>query len=113
MHITTNDPSWPSWIVRYFGSSIDRSSASVQVMSTLSPTFTLANACLSSTRLVYFQPFGPVNVIEGTAISIAAMVAAGADGLSVDAGKTLMVEGEGVIEAANEAGIVVVGRQSA
>jgi DUF1009 family protein len=45
--------------------------------------------------------------------TIAAMVAAGADGLSVDAGKTLMVEGEGVIEAANEAGIVVVGRQSA
>ena len=44
--------------------------------------------------------------------TIAAMAAAGADGLSVDAGKTLMVEGDAVIHAANEAGIVVVGRRS-
>ena len=43
--------------------------------------------------------------------TIAAMAAAGADGLSVDAGKTLMVEGDAVIHAADEAGIVVVGRK--
>jgi DUF1009 family protein len=42
--------------------------------------------------------------------TIAAMAAVGADGLSVDAGKTLMVEGDAVIQAADEAGIVVVGR---
>ena len=44
--------------------------------------------------------------------TIAAMVTAGADGVSVDAGKTLMVEGEAVIRAADDAGIVVVGRLS-
>ena len=42
--------------------------------------------------------------------TIAAMQASGADGLSIDAGKTLMVDGDAVIAAANEAGIVVVGR---
>ena len=43
--------------------------------------------------------------------TIAAMAAAGADGLSVDAGKTLMVEGDAVRHAADAAGIVVVGRK--
>jgi DUF1009 family protein len=43
--------------------------------------------------------------------TIAAMAAAGADGLSVDAGKTLMVEGDRVIHAADQAGIIVVGRK--
>jgi hypothetical protein len=42
--------------------------------------------------------------------TIAAMQAAGADGLSIDAGKTLLVDGDAVMQAANEAGIVVVGR---
>jgi UDP-2,3-diacylglucosamine hydrolase len=42
--------------------------------------------------------------------TIAAMQASGADGLSIDAGKTLMVDGDAVIQAANESGIVVVGR---
>ena len=42
--------------------------------------------------------------------TITAMQASGADGLSIDAGKTLMVDGDAVIQAANEAGIVVVGR---
>ena len=42
--------------------------------------------------------------------TIAAMKAAGADALSVDAGKTLMIDGEAIIKAANEAGIVIVGR---
>jgi DUF1009 family protein len=42
--------------------------------------------------------------------TIRAMLAAGADGLSVDAGKTLFVDGDAVIAAANDAGIVVVGR---
>ncbi|HYN06809.1 MAG TPA: UDP-2,3-diacylglucosamine diphosphatase LpxI [Vicinamibacterales bacterium] len=42
--------------------------------------------------------------------TIEAMRAAGADGLSIDAGKTLMLDGDGVIRAADEAGIVVVGR---
>ena len=38
------------------------------------------------------------------------MRAAGADGLSIDAGKTLVVDGDAVIRAADAAGIVVVGR---
>ena len=42
--------------------------------------------------------------------TIAAMRAAGADALSVDAGKTLMIDGEAIIRAADEAGIVIVGR---
>jgi DUF1009 family protein len=42
--------------------------------------------------------------------TIAAMRAAGADGLSVDAGKTLMLDGDAFVRAADEAGIVVVGR---
>jgi DUF1009 family protein len=42
--------------------------------------------------------------------TIAAMKAAGADALSVDAGKTLMIDGEAIIKAANDAGIVIVGR---
>ena len=42
--------------------------------------------------------------------TIAAMRAAGADALSVDAGKTLMIDGDAIIKAANEAGIVIVGR---
>jgi hypothetical protein len=43
--------------------------------------------------------------------TIDAMKASGADGLSVDAGKTLFVDGDAVIDAANAAGIVIVGRQ--
>jgi UDP-2,3-diacylglucosamine hydrolase len=42
--------------------------------------------------------------------TIEAMRAAGADGLSIDAGRTLLVDGDDVIRAADEAGIVVVGR---
>ena len=42
--------------------------------------------------------------------TIDAMKAAGADGLSIDAGKTLMLDGPAVVEAANQAGIVIVGR---
>lgn len=42
--------------------------------------------------------------------TIVAMQAAGADGLSIDAGRTLILDGDAFIEAANDAGIVVVGR---
>ena len=42
--------------------------------------------------------------------TIAAMRAAGADALSIDAGRTLILDGEAFARAANEAGIVVVGR---
>ena len=42
--------------------------------------------------------------------TIAAMKAAGATVLSVDAGKTLMIDGEAIIKAADEAGIAIVGR---
>jgi DUF1009 family protein len=35
----------------------------------------------------------------------------GATALSVDAGKTLLVDGQAVIEAANAAGIAIVGRE--
>jgi UDP-2,3-diacylglucosamine hydrolase len=42
--------------------------------------------------------------------TIAAMQAAGATVLSVDAGKTLMIDGEAIINAADKAGICIVGR---
>jgi DUF1009 family protein len=42
--------------------------------------------------------------------TIAAMKAAGATALSVDAGKTLMIDGDAIVKAANEAGIAIVGR---
>jgi DUF1009 family protein len=42
--------------------------------------------------------------------TIEAMRVAGANALSVDAGKTLMIDGEAVIASANEAGITIVGR---
>ena len=42
--------------------------------------------------------------------TIAAMQAAGADTLSIDAGKTLMIDGDAIIRAADEAGICIIGR---
>jgi hypothetical protein len=42
--------------------------------------------------------------------TIEAMKAAGASLLSVDAGKTLMLDGEAIVRAADEAGIAIVGR---
>jgi UDP-2,3-diacylglucosamine hydrolase len=42
--------------------------------------------------------------------TIAAMTAAGADTLSIDAGKTLMIDGDAIIRAADDAGICIVGR---
>ena len=41
------------------------------------------------------------------------MTAAGADGLSIDAGRTLILDGDRFLDAANAAGIVVVGREQA
>ena len=43
--------------------------------------------------------------------TIAAMQRAGADALTIDAGRTLILDGEDFIRAADEAGIVVVGRK--
>jgi DUF1009 family protein len=45
--------------------------------------------------------------------TIAAMHAVGADGLSIDAGRTLMLDGDDFLRAADEVGIVVVGREGA
>ena len=42
--------------------------------------------------------------------TVASMVTAGASALSVDAGKTLFLDGDDVVNAADEAGIVIVGR---
>ena len=44
--------------------------------------------------------------------TIHAMQIAGADALSIDAGKTLLIEGDAVIRAADDAGIVIVGRSA-
>lgn len=43
--------------------------------------------------------------------TIRAMAAAGATVLSVDAGKTLMIDGDAIVNAANDAGIAIVGRE--
>ena len=45
--------------------------------------------------------------------TIEAMRAAGATALSVDAGKTLMIDGDAIVRAADEAGICIVGRPNA
>jgi UDP-2,3-diacylglucosamine hydrolase len=45
--------------------------------------------------------------------TIAAMRTAGATLLSVDAGKTLMIDGEAIVHAADEAGVCIIGRGSA
>jgi DUF1009 family protein len=42
--------------------------------------------------------------------TIAAMQLAGADALTIDAGRTLILDGDDFIRAADAAGIVVVGR---
>jgi len=42
--------------------------------------------------------------------TIQAMRVAGANALSVDAGKTLMIDGDAIVSSADEAGIVIVGR---
>jgi DUF1009 family protein len=42
--------------------------------------------------------------------TIEAMKSAGATALSVDAGKTLMIDGDAIIKAADDAGICIVGR---
>jgi DUF1009 family protein len=42
--------------------------------------------------------------------TISAMHAAGATTLSVDAAKTLMIDGDAIVKAANDAGISIVGR---
>ena len=65
----------PAETTRYLPRSTDTSTASVQTMSTLSPTFALARACVSCTLDVYFQPFGPVKVIDGVFGSMAVIVA--------------------------------------
>jgi DUF1009 family protein len=44
--------------------------------------------------------------------TIEAMAAAGATALSVDAGKTLMIDGDAIIRAADDAGICIVGRSA-
>jgi DUF1009 family protein len=43
--------------------------------------------------------------------TIQAMKTAGATVLSVDAGKTLMIDGDAILRAADDAGITIVGRQ--
>jgi hypothetical protein len=42
--------------------------------------------------------------------TLEAMKAAGATALSVDAGKTLMIEGDAIVRVADEAGIAIIGR---
>jgi len=42
--------------------------------------------------------------------TIAAMKAVGADALSVDAGRTLLLDGDAIVREADEAGIVIIGR---
>ena len=43
--------------------------------------------------------------------TIEAMKAAGADALSVDAGKTLMIDGDAIVRTADQAGIAIIGRE--
>ena len=45
--------------------------------------------------------------------TIAAMKAVGATTLSVDAGRTLMIDGDAIVKAADQAGITIIGRRAA
>ena len=44
--------------------------------------------------------------------TIAAMARAGGDAISIDAGRTLMIDGDAIVRAADEAGICIVGRDT-
>jgi DUF1009 family protein len=44
-------------------------------------------------------------------LTIAAMRRAGASAMSIDAGKTLVLDGDAFVASANEAGIAIVGRK--
>src|SRR4029453_9487917 len=46
-----------------------------QVMSTLSPTLTWSNTVGSTTRRLYFHPFGPTNVIDDALFSMSVISA--------------------------------------
>src|SRR5678816_2136726 len=46
-----------------------------QVMSIRSPTLTLSNTVGSTTRRLYFHPFGPTKVIDDALLSMSAMLA--------------------------------------
>jgi len=46
-----------------------------EVMSTLSPTLTLSSTAGSTTRRLYFHPFGPVKVIDCALLSMELIVA--------------------------------------
>src|SRR5690349_5054120 len=47
----------------------------LHVMSTLSPTLTCSNTVGSTTRRLYFQPFGPSKEIDDALLSMATMLA--------------------------------------
>ena len=60
----------------FAGDVTDTVNASVHVMSTRSPTLTFARAALSSTRDEYVHfTFSPLNVIDGTLLSMATIAA--------------------------------------
>ena len=61
--------------VYFFGAVTSIITASVQVKSTWSPTFTCFSTFLSWILRLYFQPFGPLKVMEGTLGSIASTTA--------------------------------------
>ena len=61
--------------IYFFGAVTSIMTASVQVKSTRSPTFTCFRTFLSWILRLYFQPFGPLKVIEGTLGSIASTTA--------------------------------------
>ena len=59
----------------FLAGATETSVASVQVMSTRSPTATCCSAFLSCTLLAYVHPRGPLKEIDGTFRSIASIVA--------------------------------------
>lgn len=95
----------------------DRAVVAVEAMEGTDATIARAGALAGpGTRVVKVAKPGQDMRFDVPVVGIAtivAMRAAGADALSVDAGKTLLVDGEDVVRAADDAGVAVVGRARA
>jgi DUF1009 family protein len=93
----------------------DRACVAVEAMEGTDETIERAARLTGGQRLVVVKVSKPAqdmrfDVPVVGVPTIAAMKAAGASALSVDAGKTLMIDGDAIIRTADQAGIAIVGR---
>lgn len=95
----------------------DRAVVAVEAMEGTDAAITRAGALAGpGTRVVKVAKPGQDMRFDVPVVGVATiqvMQAAGADGLSIDAGRTLILDGDAFLQAADAANIVVVGRRSA